>query len=280
MPNHKVPISKDKLTNLYLNKHLSTRKLAEIFDCDRMTILNRLKEYQIPKRSSSEAKMRYKKFNFSGNRIEKAYILGFRLGDLNVYQTSSKSELVVARCNTTQTVQVRLIKRLFSKYGKVTISIGKYSTNVNCFLNKSFKFLLPKHREIPKWIMRNKATCNAFIAGYTDAEGSFLLNQAKARFKIDSYDAGILQGITEWLTQREIRAKLRRINKLGDLRTDGKKFNADLWRLNVNEAISLLKFIQQIKPFIQHRTRLKHLQLCEDNILFRLSNKTIKYETN
>lgn len=245
-----------------------------------MTILNRLNEYEIPKRSPSEARMRYKKFNFSGDKLEKAYMLGFRLGDLNVYQTSNKSELTIARCNTTQAVQVRLMKRLFSKYGKVTVSIGKYSTNVNCYLNNTFKFLLPKHRGIPKWIIMDESTCNAFIAGYTDAEGNFLLNQSRARFKIDAYDTEILHGIAGWLSERGIRAKLRRIYKLGDLRIDGLKFNADLWRLNVNEAASLLRFIQRIKPFIKHQTRLKHIYLCEKNILFRLSNGTIKYETN
>src|SRR5258708_7725330 len=157
------------------------------------------------------ARMRYKKYNFSEDLIEKAYILGFRLGDLNVYQTSSASSLIVVRCNTTHKVQVSLMRKLFSKYGRVKLSRGSYSTNVNCFLNKTFEFLLPKYQEVPYWVGQNDFVAAAFIAGYTDAEGNFILNQKKARFKIDSYDLGILSWIAYKLQKVGIRVKLRGI---------------------------------------------------------------------
>lgn len=245
-----------------------------------MTIGNRLREFNIPIRSNSAAKMRYPKFDFSGDIIEKAYMLGFRLGDLNVYQTSKNSELIVARCNTTQVVQIRLMEKLFSRYGKVTISRGQYSTNVNCFLNRSFIFLLPKYERVPAWIDGDKTTSAAFIAGYTDAEGNFILNQYRARFKIDSYDVGILNWIANWLNNKDINFKLRRIGKTGDLRSNGTRFKHDIWRLNVNEAISLMRFITMIKPFSKHDTRLLHMEVCETNIKQRIANKTIKDERN
>lgn len=276
MANHKFLISRDTLVEFYWNQFLSPGRIAAILQCSSGTVKARMRELGVPLRAGSEARFRYKKFDFSGNLIEKAYLIGFRLGDLNVYQRSTKSSLIIARCNTTQGVQIDLIKKLFSKYGKVTISPGVYSTNVNCYLNMTFNFLLPKSIEVPKWI-ENDVYAAAFIAGYVDAEGNFILNQNRARFKLDSYDLGILTWITKWLNKKHILVKFRCIARKGDPRGNNVQFNWDLWRININEAISLLKFIEYIKPFIKHTTRLKDSVTCEQNIQERIKNKTVKY---
>jgi len=276
----KKKIDKEKLENLYVKKHFPSTKIAKLFKCHPMTVRNRLREFRIPIRSSSEARMRYEKYNFSSDSLEKAYILGFRLGDLNVYQTTKVSPLIIVRCHTTQKVQVELIESLFSQYGKVTISQSQYGININCFLNRSFSFLLNKIKNVPKWVKNNEKTSFAFIAGYIDAEGNFLLNQAKARFKVDSYDVGILTWIAHWLRKQEIKTKLRCINKAGELRRNGAKFKHDLWRLNINEAFSLLNFIKKIRPFIRHKTRLEKMVICERNIRQRIRKLPLKYATN
>ena len=188
----KVIISPEELQQLYWDERKSSLKIAQLFHCHAMTVRNRIRELGIPKRSPSDARMRYKKYDFSGNTMEKAYLLGFRLGDLSVYQTNLRSDLIVVRCHTTQMTQVTLMNRLFSSYGHVTVSDGKYGYNVNCFVNLTFNFLLPKHEQVPQDVQRSKVSTWAFIAGYVDAEGYFGINQEKARFKIDSYDVHIL----------------------------------------------------------------------------------------
>lgn len=258
---------------------MSPPKIAKIYGCDAVTIRTRMREYSISKRSNSEARMRYRKFDFSGDLIEKAYMIGFRLGDLNVYQTSKKSDLIIARCNTTQIVQIKLIEKMFSKYGKVTISQGLFSTSVHCSLNRSFDFLIPKNQEVPIWVGKDLNTIAAFIAGYTDAEGNFILNQGRARFKIDSYDIKILTWIATKLKNQDMLVKLRCIGKKGQFFTANYKFNNDLWRVNINEAISLLRFIKYIKPFIKHKTRLQHMLVCERNIEQRIKKGSVKYAT-
>lgn len=229
-----------------------------------------MREYGILKRSSSASRMKYRKFDFSGNLAEKSYMLGFRLGDLNVYQTSKLSELIVVRCNTTQEVQITLIKNMFSRYGKVTISIGKKYTNINCFLNKSFEFLLPKSKKVPTWIDSDDQFIAAFIAGYTDAEGNFILNQKRARFKIDSYDEDILKWMTDRLMKWDILVKIRCIAKKGQLAADGSIYKHDLWRLNINQASSLMNFANRIRSFMRHEARMKHMAICELNIKQRI----------
>lgn len=280
MGRKKIIVDKKTLEDLYWKKHSSPAKIAKRYYCSAMTIRTRIQELAIPKRSSSGARMRYKKFDFSGNLVEKAYLIGFRLGDLNTYKTSRKSELVVARCNTTQEAQINLIKGIFGKYGKVTISSGEYSTNVNCFLNKTFNFLLPKFKTIPSWIEKSKNTGLAFIAGYTDAEGNFILNQGRARFKIDAYDLSVLSWIVNYLNKLGIQVKFCCIAREGDLRSNGLKFNADLWRINVNEAFSLLTFITLLKPYIKHKKRLSDMLICEKNIKRRLKYGTIRHKTS
>ncbi|MCL5784845.1 MAG: LAGLIDADG family homing endonuclease [Patescibacteria group bacterium] len=279
MPRAKVFIPPEELEQLYWKKYLSPLKIGKLYKCDAVTVRTRMREYGIPKRSSSEARMRYRKYDFSDNLAEKAYMIGFRLGDLNVYQTSALSDLIVARCNTTQEAQINLMKNMFSKYGQVTVSKGKDRVSVNCHLNKSFDFLIPKHKKVPKWIDADDQLIAAFIAGYTDAEGNFILNQKRARFKIDSYDKDIITWMVSRLTNCGILARARCISKRGALAADGSRFKKDLWRINVNQAISLLKFINKIKPFITHKGRMQCMIICEDNIKARIEKGSVKYAT-
>jgi len=274
--NKKISISKDLLEQYYRQEHKSTYSIAKIFDCNPVTISNRLKEFRIVKRSNSDARMKYRKYDFSGNLSEKAYLIGFRLGDLNVYQTNQNSELILVRCHTTQSVQVELIRDSFAKYGQVTVSKSRFGMQVNCYLNLSFVFILPKYKKVPVWIADNNETIASFIAGYTDAEGNFILNQNRARFKIDSYDNEILEWISNQLENQSIKTKFRLICKQNAISFQGYRWRENLWRLNINEARSLLQFILLIKPFLKHQKRYNDMLLSEDNIKKRISYGTVK----
>jgi len=223
--------------------------------------------------------MRYPKYDFSGNLAEKAYLIGFRLGDLRVYKTRPHSETIIVQGHTTQKIQANLLKNLFCKYGKVSITDQKDGTiNINCYLNETFNFLLPKRDYIELWISKNKRYFAAFVAGYIDAEGNFIINQGKGRFKIDSYDKKILHQIHSWLIKRKINSKFRIIAKKGQYRSGGYYFNNDLWRLNINEAYSIYKLIKIIKPFVGHKKRLKDLNLVFKNINRRKKSGTIRWK--
>lgn len=270
MSRKKITIEKKILRDLYHNKGLSTRKIGEIFDCSGSTIINRLVEFDIPFKSPSAARMRYQKKDFNNNNpIGKAYMIGFRIGDLNVYKPRANSETIVVRCHTTHKEQVEVIKKLFLGYGKISISDNKGQYHINCFLNDSFNFLLTKDEYYLRWIRNNYKAFLAFIAGYTDAEGNFILNQNRARFKIDSYDYSVLRRISDWLTEHAIENKFKRICKKGESKYKRQFWNNDLWRLNINRADSLEKFIHSIMPFLTHARRIKHAEICLNNIKMR-----------
>jgi len=273
----KIEIDKKRLFDLYHQKRMSPYKIAGIFDCSFSTVTNRLKEHRIRLKTKSQAQMIYQKQDFNGSNIEKAYMIGFRLGDLNVYKTSATAETIIVRCNTSSEAQIKLIKGLFGKYGHVTVCNSKNDKrNINCHLNNSFAFLLKKEDKVDNWIQKSNNANIAFAAGYTDAEGSFLIDQGKGRFKIDSYDKNIIHWFHRWLVVKNIRGKILLVGKKGESRPDGSKFNFELWRININEARSLYKFIKMIKQYLRHKKRALDAEKVFKNINIRKQNGTIK----
>ena len=137
-------------------------------------------------------------------------------------------------------------------------------------MNNSFSFLLKKDDSTWKWIINSDDnTVFNFIAGYIDAEGNFILNQGRARFKIDSYDASILKWISEFLKQKGIHNKLRIIYKAGEKVPSQNPFPKDLWRLNINGMNELQIFLEKLIPFLRHKTRLSQAKESLMNILKR-----------
>lgn len=253
---------------------MSTQTVANKLKCSQGTIINRLRELNIKARSKAEMRIVYKKKSFNDNDIKKSYLIGFRLGDLNVYRPHKNSKIYVVRCHTTIKEQVNLIRDLFKKFGGVKIASSKHNGfTINCFLNESFDFLYPKH--IPKWIFRKKKQTLAFTAGYIDAEGSFGLNQGRGRFKIDSYDYDILKNINRFLNRKKIKTKFYRIGKVGFNWKNHLKLNKELWRLNVNEADSLEKLARLVIPVLRHKKRIKDAVIVLNNINVRRKKGTI-----
>jgi hypothetical protein len=271
----KISIPKSDLVKLYYKKHKSKYEIGKIYNCSFKTVLNRMREFGMKPLSRSIIQSKYAKKNFSGNYEEKAYMIGFRLGDLNVYQTTSHSDVIVVRCHTTRKEQSDLIKKLFCKYGEVTIG-GKKSLYVNCFLNKSFDFLLKKEDVVEEWITKNLEYSNNFAAGYIDAEGNIGVYDSRARFKIDSYDKNIIFWMYSWLQKNNVLCpEPMRIGKKGQVydKNYGYKYNKDLWRLRVSTQQSLIALFSVIKPLLRHKNRLLHLNKCLKN----LDDRTKKY---
>lgn len=264
MAKNKINLKKDILNDLYWNKNLSPYKIGYIFGCSFATVTNRFKEFGIPFKNHSMARQKYPKQNFSGDLCEKAYLLGFRIGDLNVYKTSEGSNYTVVRCHTTSADQSNLITSLFERYGKVTIS---QSGQINCHLNDSFDFLLEKYGKFKE--IRSKKEFFSFVAGYLDAEGYFGINQGKARLKVDSYDSQVLMWMSENLKRFGIRNKLKVIGVCKTKRSFGK----ELWRINVNWADDLLHLIFCLRPYAKHKKRIHQMKTCENNIVGRTNDR-------
>lgn len=274
----KIIIPKDELIRLYYKEKKSKYKIGDIYGCSFSTVLHRMREYGLKPLSRSVIQSKYIKKDFCGDNLEKAYMLGFRLGDLNVYKTSLKSEVVVVRCHTTCQDQVDVINSLFKRYGQVTVKKNdkNKSITINCFLNSSFEFLLPKTDLIERWVTESNRLSLAFAAGYVDAEANIGVYDGRARFKIDSYDRNAIIWLFNLLVKNKISCpEPSLIGKKGQIynKEGGYKYNRDLWRIRVSENKSLEKLLKIIKPYLKHKKRILDLDKCLININVRRNKK-------
>lgn len=271
-----IRIPKEKLEYLYHSRNLSLNKIAKILHRSESGLQRKMKNFQIKPRLLSNRACKYKKRDFNGLPSEKAYMIGFRLGDLNV--TKSKN-IIVARCSTAKQAQISLIKNLFSKYGGVSINKAKRGTiEIYAFLNSSFKFLLPKQDEIPIWIIKNSKYFLAFFSGYADAEGCLHLHIVKGKriksfgvFEIASYDKNILKQLWQGFTQLNITCPPPRICQLKGTPCGNKKYfsNKDAWRLMISKKESLWKLIYLWEKYSKHKDKKKAIIKARKNLVFR-----------
>ncbi|OGI11641.1 hypothetical protein A3K64_00800 [Candidatus Micrarchaeota archaeon RBG_16_36_9] len=261
----RVVIPKENLRNLYLYKKLSMSQIAKSYNCCGATILHKMRKYNIKSRNLSEAQTKYVKKDFSGKSYEKAYLIGFRLGDLNV-KLNKNNSLVMVKTNTTKIEQVELIKKVLGLYGHFYVKSNKDTFYVGCLLNKSFSFLIPKNDEIESWILDNDSNFFAFLAGYTDAEGSIGVYDNRARFRLGTYDKNILLQIYNKLNNFDIKTNLRIEGKKGT-----RNQNQDFWRISVNYKNSLLKLFELLTPYLKHSKRINDMNQAKENIMIRNS---------
>lgn len=277
-----VLISKKMLHKLYHKQHLTQKQIANRFGHSRYGMQRWMKIYGIRSRSFSESHTKYKKKNFSGNNIEKAYLIGFRLGDLNVMHIH---ELIQVRCSTTIKNQMSLIKSMFNNYGHVHIWKAKRGTyEIVALLNTTFSFLLPKHDEVDPWILTNKKYFLSFLAGYADAEGSYYLKKprknigktATSAFEIQSFDKHILLSIHMELKLYGIENLYTLSRRGGHIDVRGVRTNKDCWRITISKKQSLWNFIRLIEPYHKHKDKISGLQRVKKNLLLRNSRPYCK----
>ena len=258
-----IPISKKKLKSLYINKKLSCAKIAKIYNCDAVTIFEKLKRHKIMTRNLSKSTIKYSKEKFNGNKVLMAYMIGFRLGDLNVKAVNNNATVIIKSCTTKQD-QLKLIKKVYGLYGHFWVKTYNKTYNIICLLDSSFNFLIKKENKIEEWIMKNDNYFLAFLGGYTDAEGNFGVYQNRARFRLGTYEKNILLQIQKKLISLGILTKFRLEKKAGNL--TNKK---DFYRISINQKDSLLNFIRLMEHYLEHEKRYKDMQKCKKNILER-----------
>jgi len=261
----------------FYNKGLSLEKIAKIHHRSKGGMERRFNDYGLVSRGNSNRVCKYKKSDFSGNLEEKAYIIGFRLGDLNI---KPRVSVIQVRCSTTHRAQIQVIRGLFSKYTTPHVWKAKRgTTEIVCLVNRSFDFLIPKEDKIPEWVLKKDSTFWSFFAGYADAEGCLGVNNVKGKyikktvsFQITSYDKGILSEIRECLTDFMVYAKLYMAAPAGtpvkSALAIGKRYfsRKDAWRLCVQNMESLWKLVHYWRLYSRHKEKLNRLKFAENNL--------------
>ena len=196
-----VKLSEDELRHLYEEEGATLKAIAEAYGCSAATVSRKMSKLGITARPPWRA--RYPRRDFSGDPLEKAYLVGFRLGDLTVRRAELSIEVIMT---TTRQEQVKLMHDLFDRYGHV---YEHHRPDKKVFmqvrLNDSFSFLIPKEDRIPDWVLTDTEWFFAFLAGYIDADGSIrTASPRSARLDIQTYDQGILHGLWKGITNASI----------------------------------------------------------------------------
>lgn len=263
-------ISNSRLKYLYLKKKFSSRIIAKIYGCAYSHIDSRIKRLGLPTRTLAMAHTKTKRLNFSNNLQEKAYLIGFRIGDLRVRKMYKNSETILVDCGSTKENQLKLIKELFMKYGRVWIGKSQPGgkRQIECSLNESFSFLLKKYSKFPAWVVKSKIIKMSALAGLVDAEGSFFIDKDKkySLFSLGNYNLTILEQVKKWLIDLGLNPRLYMGVKRGYTGKDGYSHRSDYWILSIYRKRDLLSFTRKILPYLKHLDRIKAALLVLRNI--------------
>lgn len=268
-----IDLPKKKLEDLYIKKKLSTWKIEKQYGYPRSTVHRKLCEYKIRRRNRAESHIIYPRKNFDGNKTDKAYLIGFAIGDLRARKIYPNSETVLVDCGSTKKEQIDLILKLFKPYGRVWVSKlnKKGHIQIQCSLNESFNFLLEKRNKIDGWILNNKEYFSAWLAGFTDAEGSIcILSSGQAVYSLGNYNKIILNQIHDKLLELGIECRSPFISsKKGYIGKDGYVRNGDYWILSLIRKKFLLKLFDTIGHYLKHRKRRSDMKKAKVNIKLR-----------
>jgi len=265
-------ITKEFLDSVYLKKGLSTWAIEKKFGLSRSRVYNALKKHDIVPRSIATSHIRYKRSDFSGDLHEKAYLLGFAIGDLRVRKLNGKQgETISIGCGSTKFAQIKLISKLFSRYGRVWKGKPdkRGAINIEAFVNRTFFFLLLENRDY-KWCLKHKNYFFAFLAGFTDAEGSFYISNGQALVSWGNYDVAILDFIKKGLAKFGIvTPKIYQDNLKGFIGKHGYARNQNYSHLSCSRKELVKKLLQELGPFVLHQDKLSGMANLRRNLIIR-----------
>jgi hypothetical protein len=255
----------DDLQPLYVDNGLSLSEIAARYSCSLTTIWRKLKAAGIEMRPDGSAP-RYPRRDFSGDQAEKAYLVGFRIGDLNVELDGNS---IVVKCTSTRPEQVELFRLLFERYRHVYTDEAtlarrqRQSIGMSVALNFTFEFLVFKEDYVPEWMLNGSDACFfAFLVGYIDAEGylcTYLPRGYKtpqARLEVRTYDGNLLSELAEELNARGIACPTAQVRvQAGYVNGRGVRSNGVQWGLAVCTKNSLRILFERVDPYLRHRKR-------------------------
>lgn len=270
------PPDKETLRNLYWKKRLSIQKIRNLYGKGSGTVQDLMRSQGVKTRTLSQAMTRYMTKPFSGDANERAYLLGFRVGDLFATRHGHN---VRAKVSTTHPAMIELFRKLFARYSHVTVSPKKlrkwnlYEWEVYSYLHPSFEFLRLKPSKLDGPFL-------SLFAGFFDAEGCICIKKAsksrstRVTLEVANNNLGFLKFYKRGLDKLGYSPTISPspYHEKGQVIGFG-KYNRDLWRLSMmrnTEVMGLLSLLP-----IQHREKIWKRELA--NLCY---DKPWKYNSN
>lgn len=243
-----LDLSKDFLIDEYIEKNNSLRDISDKIDCSYATILNYLKRYNIPRRSTSEAVKLGKKKHGSyyihtdlSPSTNLAYVLGVIEGDGTVrngqvYLDVISEKFAKAMFNSMKSIGFNVVwnKRKRNLPQHDIYEVFGNSKNFYDWFNSM------NYNDIYDFISQDKSMVCAWIRGFYDSEGNI---EPSGRVRIVNTDAKLLKLLSRFLNFIDIEHKF-----LGPYKRD--KTRKDMYRIDIPAKFKNKLFIL-INPTIK-----------------------------
>jgi len=183
--------------------------------------------------------------------------------------THESGQTIEVSCGSSKTAQIELFNTLFAPYGHIWQREPDKRGRVwmIAFLNLSFGFLLDLQDMIPDWVLSEPEAFRAFLAGYTDAEGSIWISGGYTAFALCSYDKNILHQVYGKLIDLGVECPPPRIHRpKGHANKYGIRYNEDYWELKMGAKRALLQLFDLIEPYLKHDMRRQDMLKARANI--------------
>jgi hypothetical protein len=210
---------------------------------DAVTVFNHLHKRGLALRDKVEAQIEatttHQRKPFFGNDTEKAYLLGFVLGDCSVIR---HGRAIRVRTSTTHPAMTGLFQELFRNNGYVhsyprKSKLTGYQWSLEVDLDASFQFLLDAKERSQTRIPDDEDGFLSYLAGFFDAEGGIYLHLKRYGSSFEFHLTNTQEGILRQIYQRlralgyspVMRSQDQAENRLGG-RNPGTIWRLKLWK--------------------------------------------------
>lgn len=254
------------LKRMYWQEGKSLRIIAREFNTSCSVIWRLMNKHNISRRSRSQANTLHPKSPFKGGATEKAYLLGLRVGDIYAKQDYAHIDV---NLTTTHPAMLRLFVKLFSKHGKVSMyphksGSGIYEFAIYTTLDQSFSFLVQKLKSLPEWVTKSDEAFFSFLAGYADAEGSWIIRPRRGNvgfsFVLSTYDYEILSQINSKLRLLGFRSHLYLAAEAGKIMNYGRCART-LYAIVICARRDVIRLACILSQFSRHDEKLEKMRL-------------------
>jgi len=277
-------ISKKLLINLYWKKKLSLPCIASKLNMAYSGLHFKFLKCGIPRRSHSEtnrmmwksigerisrSKRRYPRLPFSKDPMEKAYMIGLRMGDVSAERESSYT--IRVSTGSTHPAQIKMFKKVFGRYGycrilKVKNKLVSKEWQIRCRLNNSFSFLVEKPSTIPEWILKKKRFFLAFLAGIVDSEGWWCIyknnkNSIGLTFGIVNSNRIMLEQLKQKLKKLRFDTHIRLQSKSGQRSNSGIFHKNNVYILRTFRSSQIARLAKILLPLSHHDKKIWKMKL-------------------
>jgi len=261
----------EEMVDQWVRRYVAGESLKQIAGdlVGSVTVFEHLKKRGVQLRDKVDAQIeavtKHSRNPFSRDADERAYLVGFRVGDLDVVR---HGRAVRVRTGTTHPKMAELFQQLFGRYGYVHAYAKRakwtgYEWNLEADLDGTFEFLLLGKSGVPPEFAAKPHLFYSFLAGLFDAEGSIYPHRKKwgtsFEIQISNVNFQLLTSIFRCMQRMNYDPKLEFRNQ--EPERLGYRRSGTIWRIRLWRHKEVARLLMELPLKHGERTAKKELAL-------------------